>query len=217
MERTPVCIFAKPPVAGAVKTRLAEPPRAAELARAFLVDTCAAVRTLPWADAILATTGSLDPALAAELAVPVWLQGDGDLGARLERVLRRALASSGTAVAIGADSPGMPRELLDRARLALRTTDAVLGPSEDGGFYLLGLRRCPEGLLADLPWSRSDTFAATLARLHSRGLSPNVLDPWFDVDRPADLARLNRLLTTGAVLAPATARVLNIRAGLRRP
>ncbi len=208
MGRTPVCIFAKPPVAGAVKTRLADPAYAAELARAFLVDTCAAVRSLPWADAILATTGALDRELAAELAVSVWLQGDGDLGARLERVLRRALASSDTAIAIGADSPGLPRDRFDQARAALLTTDAVLGPSEDGGFFLLALRRCPEGLLADLPWSRSDTFGATLARLHERGLSTTVLDPWFDVDRPADLDRLRSLIASRAVAAPETQRVL---------
>lgn len=208
-ERVPVCIFAKPPVPGTVKTRLAEPRRAAELARAFLVDTCVAVRAMPWADAVVATTTPFDGDLAAQLGVPFWLQGDGDLGARLERVLRRALASSPAAFAIGADTPGLPRELLDRARAALETADAVLGPTDDGGFYLIALRRCPDGLLADLPWSTSETFAATLARLRDRGLSTVVLDSWFDVDRPEDLQRLQTLLDTGAVSAPWTVEALN--------
>jgi rSAM/selenodomain-associated transferase 2/rSAM/selenodomain-associated transferase 1 len=203
-----VCIFAKPPIAGQVKTRLAEPARAAERARAFRVDTGAAVRAVSGADPVVATTGDLDPDLARELAVPAWLQGDGDLGARLERVLQRSLEGAPGAIAIGADTPGLPRELLDRARAALLTADAAIGPSEDGGFYLLALRRCPDGLLADLPWSRSDTFAATIARLHDRGLSTVVLEPWFDVDRPAELARLRTLLRAGAVVAPATRRAL---------
>ncbi len=92
-----------------------------------------------------------------------------------------------TAITIGADTPGLPRAAIERARAALVTADAAIGPTEDGGFYLLALRRCPAGLLGDLPWSQPSTFAATLARLHDRGLSTVVLDSWFDVDRPADL------------------------------
>ncbi len=208
-ERTTVVVLAKPPVAGEVKTRLAPPARAATLARAFLEDTFAALRELAWADPVLATTHALDPALEGELAAPVWMQGDGDLGARIERVLRRALAASPRAIAMGADTPGLPTAALDRAHAALRTADAAIGPTDDGGFYLLALRTCPEGLLAGLPWSRVDTFAATLARLRARGLSTVVLDPWFDVDRPADLERLRGQLAARALHAPATWRALN--------
>ncbi len=209
MERSTVVVLAKAPIAGAVKTRLAPPARAAVLARAFLVDTFAALRSLTWADPVLATTAAIDPALDAELAAPIWMQGEGDLGARIERVLRRALGSASAAIAMGADTPGLPSASLDRAREALRTADAAIGPTEDGGFYLLALRTCPDGLLAGLPWSRADTFAATVARLRERGLTTVVLDPWFDVDRPADLERLRGLLTAHVVTAPATARALS--------
>ena len=209
-ERSTVVVLAKAPVAGEVKTRLASPARASALARAFLVDTFAALRSSSWADPVLATTAALDPALEDQLQAPIWMQGDGDLGARIERVLRRALASAPRAIAMGADTPGLPAAALDRAHEALRTADAAIGPTEDGGFYLLALRRCPEGLLAGLPWSQSDTFAATLARLRERGLSTVVLDAWFDVDRPADLERLRGLLAAGVVSAPATRRVLDI-------
>ncbi|MEP6866037.1 MAG: TIGR04283 family arsenosugar biosynthesis glycosyltransferase [Deltaproteobacteria bacterium] len=208
-ERSTVVVLAKTPVAGEVKTRLALPARAAALARAFLVDTFAALHSVAWADPVLATTAAIDPALDAELAAPIWMQGGGDLGARIERVVRRALVSSPRAIAMGADTPGLPIAALDRAHEALRTADAAIGPTEDGGFYLLALRRCPDGLLAGLPWSRADTFAATLARLRERGLSTVVLDPWFDVDRPADLERLRGLLAARRVSAPATWRALN--------
>jgi uncharacterized protein len=210
MERTPICIFAKSPVAGMVKTRLGEPVRAAKLARAFLVDTCAAVRSIPWAEPIVATAGAFDPALAAELGTLAWEQGGGDLGARLERVLGRALETGRGAVAIGADTPGLPRALLDSARAALETADAAIGPTDDGGFYLLALRRCPPGLLSNLPWSRADTFSATLARLRRAGLSTVVLEPWFDVDRPDDLERLRGLLSANVLVAPATQRALTM-------
>ncbi len=211
MTAARICIFAKPPVAGAAKTRLAAyvgAPRAAELARAFLRDTCAAVRALPWARPVLATAGELDAELTAEAAMPLWPQGDGDLGARLERVLARALDDTGLAIAIGTDSPGLPPQRFEDARRALATADAVIGPADDGGFYLLGLRRCPPGLLAELPWSAADTRARTIERLRAHGLSVAELAPWFDVDRAGDLARLHALLDTGAIVAPHTRRVL---------
>lgn len=215
----PICIFAKPPVPGAVKTRLALPGRAAELARAFLVDTCAAVQDLGWARTILATTGEIDSRLRATLPRAVWMQGEGDLGARLERVLRRALDLAPAAMAIGADAPVLPVTRYEAAREALATHDAVLGPSDDGGFYLLALRRCPAGLLAEIPWSCERTFEATLARLRAHGLTVKVLEPWFDIDRPEDLARVRRelardpsvaLATRHAVLGPSVSLVMPV-------
>lgn len=211
MTRATICIFAKPPVAGSAKTRLARAvgtERASALARAFLVDTCAAVRGVPWSRPVLAATGALDPALQDELGIPVWPQGDGDLGDRMERVLDRALRVSPFALALGSDSPGMPLHLLEAAREVLTSADAVIGPSDDGGFYLLGLRRCTPGLLADLPWSAPDTHDRTIERLRAHGLSVAELAPWFDVDEADDLARLHGLLDTGAIVAPATRRVL---------
>lgn len=211
MIETRICVLAKPPVAGAVKTRLAAAigaTRATELARAFLIDTCAAVRTTPRARACLATTGPVEAALAAELAVPIWPQGEGDLGARLERVLARALEDATHAIAIGGDTPGLPPQLLEAARAGLATADAVIGPAADGGFYLLGLRRCPRGLLADLPWSVPETCERTVEQLRRRGLSVVELPPWSDVDHAADLQLLQTLLDSGVIAAPATRELL---------
>ena len=132
------------------------------------------------------------------------------------------LAASPFAIAIGGDTPGLPGRLLDQAHRFLGscdpvlgsgdavpgTCDAVLGPCSDGGFYLIGLRRCPPGLLADLPWSQPTTFDRTSARLESRGFTVGILDPWFDVDRPDDLVELEKHLARGTVSCPETARVL---------
>jgi len=206
MEAVVICIFAKPPVAGQVKTRLAAAlgsERAAELARAFLDDTISAVQALPWAQPALATTEIVESGL------PLLLQGEGDLGERIERVLRAALQVAPPAIAIGADAPALPRRFLEAARAALDRADAVVGPAEDGGFYLLGLRLCPEGLLAGLPWSASDTFTRTVERLRARGLRVEVLERWFDVDRAEDLERLRALLRSGEIDAPRTARLLS--------
>ena len=205
-----ICVFAKPPLPGTAKTRLAasigEGP-AAELAAAFLEDTWSAVGRLEWAQPVLAVTD--EAAFRFWPAdVPRWPQGGGDLGLRLERVLGRALERGHPALAVGADTPGLPTRLLEQARAALERADAVLGPAEDGGFYLLGMRVCPAGALAELPWSEPRTFSATLVRLRELGLQVAVLEPWFDVDRLEDLSRLAVLIRAGGVAASATARAL---------
>ncbi len=213
-----VLVLAKPPLPGLVKTRLEPcvgPSGAAALAGAFLADTWALVRSLGGVRPVLATTTIL-PGFCELAGGEQWLQGDGDLGARLERVLRRALEGTPRAIAIGADTPGLPRSLLERAHEHLARADAVLGPCVDGGFYLIGLRRCARGLLADLPWSTERTYAATLARLMERGLRTAVLPPWFDVDRPEDLVELRRRLDRGEIEAPRTAESL-ARVGLGKP
>lgn len=204
--RTTVCVFAKPPVAGQVKTRLAAElgaSNSAELAACFLRDTWRLVDALPWARAILATT---DEAWGSTQVGEerTWPQGPGDLGQRIERVLSRALRLTEQALAVGADTPGLPSSLLEDARHALSTQDAVLGPSEDGGFYVIGLRRCPAGLFASLPWSCATTFESMLARLTESGLTTRVLPRWFDVDRPHDLWRLDELLQAGTIEARET-------------
>ncbi len=206
-----ICVFAKPPVPGIAKTRLAAEigdAQAARLARAFLADTWRTVSGATWARAILATTGGSASDFGLPGSPEIWLQGEGDLGARLERIFRRGLAEADVVLAIGADSPGLPERILVEARDALATTDAVLGPTEDGGFYLVGLKRCPQGLFDDLPWSQATTFAVTRARFEGHGLGVRALEPWFDVDRLADLERLRRAIERGGLDAPATSRLV---------
>lgn len=217
-QRDTLCVFAKPPRPGAVKTRLAAAlgaEGAARLAGAFLADSWALAASRPWARPVLVTTEQ-DPTLVP--GAELWLQGPGDLGARLERVLSRALDRSEAAIAIGTDAPSLPADRLDAAHQALASgADAVLGPAEDGGYYLIGLRRCPPGLLRDLPWSARDTLEATRRRLEARGLRVTLLEPWFDVDRPADLERLRALLRGDRAAAPATAALLAPRISIVMP
>lgn len=218
MKDTVLTLFAKPPRPGQAKTRLAPavgPEGAATLARAFLGDVWANVARLPWARPVLASAGPWPEGLLPE-PLEVWPQGEGDLGARMERVLRRGLREAPYALALGGDSPGLPLAYLEAARAALAEADAVFGPSEDGGFYLLALRRLPEGALAGLPWSQADTLEATEARLASLGLRVARVASFFDVDVPEDLARLEAELASGRLQAPATARALALLRGAAR-
>lgn len=208
---TCVCVFFKPPVAGTVKTRLIPTlgaEVAATLAEAFFRDTWNCAESLNWAIPIIASTDLLDADVFPYSETQVWLQGDRDLGARIERILTRALSHAPLAMVLGADSPGLPASFLDRAHEAWLSADAVLGPCDDGGFYLLGLRKCPPDLLKGIHWSQSTTFVHTLDRLNGLGLKTSVLDRWYDVDRREDLDRLSSDITAGAIAAPHTARVL---------
>ena len=220
MMRGCLCVFAKPPRPGTVKTRLASvlgDDGAAALARAFLLDTWGTATRMSGVDVVLAATAVAAPEWHPLRATEVWAQGAGTLGERIERVLRRALETHPFAIAIGTDIPGLPLSRLDDAREALRTADAVIGPADDGGFYLIGVSACPQGLLETVPWSASDTCARTLERLGQQQLTTTVIDPWFDVDEPADLEALRRRLRDGTVHAPETARVLGAAAEAHRP
>ncbi|HXE91047.1 MAG TPA: DUF2064 domain-containing protein [Terriglobales bacterium] len=122
--------------------------------------------------------------------------------------MRQALREAGFALAVPAHHPGLSAHFLEDARLELRHAEAVLGPAEDGSFYLLGLKRCPPRLLAGLPWNHPETFAHTLARLREHGIATRVLEPWAVAHLAPDLEGLEALLRSGRLHAPETARVL---------
>ena len=125
---------------------------------------------------------------------PVWpahlprlVQGPGDLGARMGRLLRRL--PPGPAVILGSDIPGADAPHVARAFAALGRADAVLGPAPDGGYWLVGLRRTaavPARLFAGVRWSTGHAAADTLATLPARTA---LVDTLADVDTAEDLAR----------------------------
>ena len=204
----PVCVFAKPALPGQAKTRLAPllgEKGAASLASAMLIDVWNTVITCPGVQPILATTGlGPFPVTSAE----IWLQGNGDLDARIEAITRRALRGSPAAIAIGADTPALKQIHLQSALDALSQRDAVMGRCSDGGFYLLGIKVCPAGLFSNLPWSTPETAEAVLARLNQHNMSVSEIEPLFDIDCKEDLDRLQNLLRREPSLAPATRRAL---------
>ncbi|MGA8029632.1 MAG: TIGR04282 family arsenosugar biosynthesis glycosyltransferase [Bryobacteraceae bacterium] len=202
----PVCIFAKPPIPAEVKTRLIPAlgaAAAAELAAAMLLDVWCTVELCPGVRPILATTQPGDFPVRVSPG-DIWLQGDGDLGQRIERMFNRGLLHAPAVIAVGADSPALSTAHLRAALDALQTHDLVVGPSSDGGFYLLALRRSQAGLFSSVPWSSSKTLQALKRRMEECFLSFAELEPLFDVDTPSDLLTLEQHLLTHPLLAPAT-------------
>jgi hypothetical protein len=120
-------------------------------------------------------------------------------------------------LAIGVDAPHLPAAFLAEAVAALAAdAEVVLGPADDGGYYLIGLAAPVPELFQAIPWGTPGVLAATLAAVRRRGLHLRLLPPCFDVDAPADLERLRAVLARGEVCLPETARVLG-RLGARDP
>jgi len=197
-----VAIVAKAPRSGAVKTRLCPPLRpreAAALARCFLRDKIAQVRGLTGVTPVVAFTPAGERPLFQRLAPGFTLipQRGPDLGSRLRSLLATLLRRGHrAALAIDTDTPTLPPTLLQRAidLTASGDVDLVLGPAEDGGYYLIGVRADHPALFHAIPWSTPSVLETTLARARAAGLRSARLSAWFDVDTPEDLARLRAAL-----------------------
>jgi rSAM/selenodomain-associated transferase 1 len=198
----------KPPVAGLSKTRLAAvvgQERAAELARAFLLDSAAIARQLATREhaALIAFHSPDDANEALAALLPRWTlapQGEGDLGARMGRAVERLFAEgSGRALLMGADAPTLPPALLELLLAALRDgADAAVIPALDGGYCAIAFARPLPALLDGIPWSTPEVLAATRARAVAEGLRLDLLQAWHDVDEAADLDLLRLTLAGGA-------------------
>src|SRR5258706_3369194 len=100
------------------------------------------------------------------LAVSLYAQGGGDLGARMQRAFESALARSRHAILVGSDIPALSVQYLRDADQALgQGDDVVLGPAEDGGYLLVGLSRCGTALFRGIPWGGSEALAETRRRI----------------------------------------------------
>ena len=201
--RQAIAMMAKAPRAGEVKTRLCPPlslQDAAALYRCFLLDSITKISQIEAATPVL----SYAPATAQpvfETLAPGWTlipQQGRDLGARMADCFAQLFAREYTGVLLtGSDLPTLPAEVFHQALDLLRTpeTDVVLGPSEDGGYYLIGLRTLYPALFHDMTWSTPQVFADTVQRAEHLGLGIALLPRWYDIDTPADLIRLRHAVT----------------------
>ena len=115
-------------------------------------------------------------------------QGRGDLGARMRQSFEAAFAQGARKVlAVGTDVPGVSSNILRQAITALEGHDIVLGPAEDGGYYLIGMKRFKPELFAGIDWGTGRVAKQTRAVIQSLGLSVMELPMLNDIDRPGDL------------------------------
>jgi len=181
-------LFARYPVAGSCKTRLIPAigaEGAADLHRRLTERTVDVLRQ-SGAPVTVATTG------APESAFEDWLGGgiayapqvEGDLTARLLPFVRRA-----PVIFFGADTPDLSGDHVNSAIETLATHRVTIGPAEDGGYYLIGMRDSLPQLFTDMPWSTDRVLPETLRRLDALSIEPALLPILSDCDRPGDLAK----------------------------
>ena len=197
MADTALIVFARAPRPGEVKTRLIErfgAAGAAAIYQQLLAATLrAAERSTLTARYLYCSDAASRAWFDAELSPQQWtvrVQCDGDLGLRMHDALQAALRAHPAAVLIGSDIPDIDEAHLHAAAGVLGAgADAVLGPSDDGGFYLVGLREAADDVFNGVAWSSGSELDGVRARLRQRGWRWQELETLFDVDTPADVAR----------------------------
>lgn len=188
-------MFVKYPQKGRVKSRLAASigeEQALSLYRLFVTDILYSV-----AQGDYALLVAYDPPEAGP-EVGEWLgngftmiaQSGDNLGTRIEQALSGAFERGySSAAVIGSDSPDLPPSFVEKAFEAIELYGSVIGPTSDGGFYILGFRAdtFSEGILKGISWSTEKTFTTTLKKMKKGGCRPIVLDGWHDIDTVRDL------------------------------
>lgn len=218
-----VILFARAPVPGKVKTRMIAQlgaERACALHLACVGDVAdlleralpAAQKWLFWSEAPGAEFSIHQLQLPPSFGVA--LQSGLDLGERMGRALERALAPEGTGQAgrvllVGSDSPTLPPDYLMRALELLNDSDMVLGPSEDGGFYLIGARRFHRAVFDGVVWGGAEVFARTAANIERRSLKLATLPGWYDLDEWRDVEHMLAEARAGTPLPPRLAALLH--------
>src|SRR6201997_2746801 len=204
-------IMAKAPRPGMVKTRLAQclpPPAVTELYRCLLDDTMTLAHSLGSVEvAIMCPASDVDDlARLAGPAVRVVSQTGEGLAAGLTSVFAHfAAAGQRRIIAFNSDSPHLPASVLQTAFEALATCDVVIGPTHDGGYYLVGAKATHPGLFNGDGMGTSSALETLLGRVRAQGLSVRLADPFYDIDVASDLIRLGGEMGPSSPGGPETA------------
>ncbi len=193
-----VVIMAKAPVPNEVKTRMIpplEPEAAALLYQSFLLDKIEQVKNIE-AHRYVAYTPQTSESFFRSIMPPGFSlisQVGADLGERLAGVSKRLFEEGAEKVVmLDSDTPNLPTDHIREALSRLDEVDVVLGPCEDGGYYLIGMRSWVPELFSGILWSTSEVADMTVKKAKFLDLSVSLLDRWYDVDTVIDLERLKR-------------------------
>lgn len=188
-------VFGRYPRLGKVKTRLTSlltDQGCCRLQEALLLDTADRICRLP-VDRYLYLAGAtreevLQVKLHFSCAIQVRLQQGSDLGERMWQAYCEVTEAGDRVIFLGTDSPSLPLSYIRAGLEALSRVSAVIGPAQDGGYFLLGLSQPNRELFRGIPWGSSGVFQETVAKL--AGQDYEILPEWYDIDRENDLSRL---------------------------
>lgn len=192
-----IIIFAKAPVAGQVKTRLQPHLSADECATlyaSFIIDTVRLAMKIKSATIMVACHPSIEypffQNISDDFGISLIAQHGKDIGMRMGNCINYFLGIGyRKTLIIGSDSPDLPPEYIQDGFECLDSSDMVVGPASDGGYYLIGGRRVLP-VFDGIPWSSSRVFETTIKIAEKQGITYSILDEWYDVDTLDDLQRL---------------------------
>ena len=190
-----LALLARAPSAGG-KTRLTSglpESRARQLREALFMDTLDSARSLRIPITVFGTPAERLEELGALAGdVPTMAQAEGDLGERMHAACACLFGQGARhVVLIGSDLPTLPSSHISAAFAALEGgADVVLGPADDGGYYLIGLSRPAPAVFAGITWGGANVLQATRAVAAAAGLRVHEIEAWYDVDTPGELARV---------------------------
>jgi rSAM/selenodomain-associated transferase 1 len=190
-------IFAKAPVPGEVKTRLAKDigdvQEACDVYQLLLLNTIKSTASEGWQAELWCAPDELHPvlqALGTENSIRLEKQCNGDIGERMLFALKAGLNSTKKVVLLGSDCPVISAEYIEQAFKELDTKDVVFGPVEDGGYILIACRSLQVNLFKDVQWSCANTLALNIEAVTRCGLSYGLLERLWDLDELKDLERM---------------------------
>jgi hypothetical protein len=185
-------IFAKAPDAKTVKTRLKGALSDDERLHLYVTMMENTIRAAKVVTTVVTFIACLPPDgvewFSGRYGLPVFAQEGGDVGRRMDNAIGRVLSMGyGKAVIVGTDVPEMTGGVIVEAFSALDERDIVIGPAEDGGYYLIGLKKPCRRVFEDIEWSSDTVLSRTLERAREAGLSVGLVRTLRDIDRPEDL------------------------------
>ncbi|GAB4538520.1 MAG: TIGR04282 family arsenosugar biosynthesis glycosyltransferase [Thermodesulfovibrionia bacterium] len=202
MQKDALIVFVKAPIKGRVKTRLSpylSDDQILRLYKSFLNMITMRCSRLKDVDRFLGCTPSKEDGFLLNLAkgygYRCFEQKGNNLGERIINAFKEHLDMGyKKVVIIGSDSPTIPLEYIRMAFRSLEEMDLVIGPCNDGGYYLVGAKRLYDSPFKGIPWDTSDVLNKTLDKLNSMGVNYFLLPFWYDIDRIEDLRFYKRHL-----------------------
>ncbi len=200
-KRCALIVFCRAPIPGRVKTRLIPglgAAGAASLYRSLVVQTLVTASASDVGDIRLYCTPAItDPFLqtqASDFDLTLHLQSGNDLGERMHGALAETLQGYDAALVIGCDCPALSIDDLNLAcKKLISGYELVIGPAEDGGYYLIGMHHANKAIFEGIGWEQADVMSKTRERIRKLGLKTHELAEHWDLDRPEDLERYYQL------------------------
>ncbi len=197
MKNVALVIMAKEPRAGLTKTRLCPPfsyQHAAEFAEAILLDTLDLVNQIKEIQLAIAitppTAQNYFEKIIPDQGILVPVEGH-DIGECIYYAMTQLLSAGyKKVIALNADGPSLPIEHIYAAIKVLDEKEVVLGPGEDGGYYLIGVKKIQKNIFKNIEWSTDRVFKKTIENIEKLGLSYEVTPSWYDIDTASDVQRL---------------------------